>query len=1117
MTESKQYLRSPALSPDGHSLAFLYAGDIWLADLAGHTTERLTAHPAGHHHPRFSPDGSALAFSSTRTGGGDVYVLPLGTDAGAIQRLTYHDRYSVVEDWSADGQAVFFTANREQQDRSIYRVPLAGGTPVLVYAEPYETLDHVRIAPSGDLMAFNITRSAWWRRMPGPFAPCDIWVGPARPFEVEAGEPATLPLRKCAGAGTPQGYRGLNRWPLWAPDGQGIYFVSDRDGTENIWYQSLEGDELRQVTRFRSGRLLWPDMARQTGRIVFEHEWAIWQLDPASGEAEPLPLRVRADTKLTPAYVETRTRGLSELRLAPDGKKVAFVTRGEVFADFADKETNKEQRQGDSFRVTNTWARENQVVWTPDSRSLIYVSDRHGEPEIYRYDFPTRRETRLTDDPTPKAVPRCSPDGAWVAYFAGTDTIALLNLKTGEQRAFAQGSFLWMQSLAWSPDSQWLAYLSHDARFFGNVYVQRLDETSPRQITFLSNIMADNLLWAPNGRFLIFTSGQYRIESQIVRVELRPPEPFFREAEFDKLFEEPQEGRKEQARLGQAPEQATDEPDPAADDAATRSSQPRPEEEPPRLPNGEPPAPDTPDGLPQKPDKDEKDEHADKPQKSDKEKVEPVVIVFAGIERRLRFLTPLQMDADAQAINPTSRDLLFRAVVADKINIWSLPLDEPRRDQPPRQLTVNSNAKRDIQFAPDGKTFFYLEDGQIVIRKFPQGNEPVTLQVRAEVLVDFHAEKLQVFHEAWRLMRDTFYDPSFGGQDWNRLRDEFAPLIEGAQSHAEILLLINRMLGELRASHTGTYWYGSWPDHDGYTGLLFDPIEQAEQGRLRIVELVPDSPVALLPNPPRVGEYLVAVDGVPLTAETSLDYLLQRTSGRRVRLGLAATPAGDDARDVAIRPIDSDTYGRLRYRTWVNTNEAYVHRVSEGRLGYVHIPEMSYGAYLQFLVDIDTETHSQEGIVLDIRYNSGGHIATFILDVLTRRNVLRTGFRNQLATDAYHLAGNRTLNKPTVLVTNEGSVSNAEIFTEIYRRLGLGKVVGKPTAGRVIGTTSYWLLNGSYLRLPMYGYVTPEGEGLEGIGRQVDIDVDRPVGEWRAGRDQQLDAAVAALLEVLGS
>lgn len=1090
--EGQPYFRTPALAPDGKQLAFVYATDIWLADTTGGIAERLTAHPAAHYAPRFSPDGRLLAFASNRSGNGDVYTLPLAS--GEVTRLTYHDSFSGVEDWSADGLHLYITSSREGMGQAIYRIGLNAASPVLLYSEPYEQLDHVAVSPDGATLAFNNVRSQWWRRGPNPFAPSDIWLAPSLP------DPAAM--RKIVGPGSSNGnpalrlaHTGLNRWPLWSPDGAGIYFVCDRDGTENIWYLPLDTGEARQITKFSTGRVLWPAIARNAEVLVFERDWQLWRLDLRSGEAEPIPLRVRADTKLTPVRVEYWARSFSELALAPDGKKVAFVARGELFADFADKETDREQRQGPSFRVTNTPAREGQVTWTPDSRSLIYVSDRHGEDELYRYDFLSRTETRLTHDLVPKGLPRCSPDGTWVAYFHGLDAIYLLNLHTGETQPFAQGNFVWGSSMAWSPDSRWLAYTSPDDRLFSNVYVQRIDERSSRQITFLSNILAYDLLWSPNGHSLIFTSGQYRSESQVVRVDLRLLPPIFREDDFERLFEERRERRAE----------------PEAVDPRERggvANEPKSE----RLKaNG--------DGVQAndetKPATNGADGTSDAAARNESGRTEGVEIVFEGIERRLCFLTPIQMDARAQAISPDSRDLLFLATVAGRVNIWSLPLDEPRREQPPRQLTATASAKSEVQFTPDGKLFFCLEDGAIVSRKFPNGNEPTTLQVRAEVVIDFSQEKQQIFGEAWRTLRDTFYDPTFRGLDWNAVRTHFAPLVAGAQTPNDLHAVLNLMVGELRASHLGVSTGGNGGGSDGYTGLIFDPHEQLATGLLRVSAVLPDSPVALLPEPPRLGEYLLAVDGVALGPGSNLDQLLQRTIGRRVVLRFADAPDSPSGRDLAIRPLDGLSYSRLRYRHWVACNEAYVHRISDGRLGYVHVPEMSYEAYQQFLVDLDVETHGKAGVVLDVRYNSGGHIATFILDVLTRRSILSRGFRDRLTTDVYHFAGSRALNKPTVLVTNEHSASNTEIFTEIYRRLHLGQVVGKATAGAVIGTVSLRLLDGSFFRLPRFYVLTPEGEDLEGAGRTVDVDVEQPLGVWALGQERQLDVAVATLLAVL--
>jgi tricorn protease len=1091
MTEQippQPYLRTPAVDPEGRRVIFVHAGDIWLAPVDGGPAERITANPAAHYAPRFSPDGNSLAFSSGRSGHGDVYVLPL--NGGAVQQLTFHDDYCSVEDWTPDGTAVYFSSQRDQIGSALYRVALSGGTPAPIYAEPMEQLSQLSASPDGAWLAFANMRNAWWRRGPTPFAPDEIWIGPSTPDYAA--------LRPLAGPTAPNPSAGRSCWPLWAPDSRGVYFVSDRDGQENLWFQPLEGGAPRRVTHFTDGRLFFPQIARRSGLIVFERMGRIWRCNPESGAAEPIAISVRADTKYTPVRVDAYTRGYSELRLSPDGKKIAFVARGTVFADFADKETDRDLRQGPSFRITDTPARENEVQWTPDSRTLIYISDRHGEDELYRYDFATRSETRLTHDATTKSLPRISPDGNWVAYVRSHDTIWLQRLDGSAARELCRGGFIFGADLAWSPDSRWLAYLGQDERFFSNVYVAPLEGGPPRQISFLSNLGGGDLRWAPNGQFIVFTSEQYRAERQIVRVDLRPPAPIFREAEFEKLFE-----RQEQPKPDSAPKpdptpetpsdgpptDTPDEPPTDAQPADTESTDAAPEQGEAETAAG-PPPPSEPPAPAQPP---------------------AELIVFDGIERRLHFLTSIQMNASVEAISADSRDLLFLAVVAGKVNIWTLPLDEPRADQPPRQITASDSRKNHLQFTPDGRAFFYLEDGQITLRKFPNGNDPVRLATRAEVKVDFHAEKHQIFGEAWRLLRDSFYDATFRGQDWNTVRTRFAPLVAGAQTPGELHTIINLMVGELRASHLGSGGVRRGSD-DGYTGIVFDAAALRE-GVLRVERLIADSPAARTADSPRPGEYLIAVNGVSITPHTSLDKLLERSVGRRTQLTLAAGPEGADPRTIALRPIDDDAYAYLRYRDWVLSNEAYVHRISAGRLGYVHIQQMSYPAYQQFLADLDAEAHGKDGVIIDVRYNGGGHTATFILDVLARRAALVSGFRERSPMDASHLAGNRVLNKPTVLLTNERSASNTEMFSESYRRLGLGKVVGRPTAGAVIWTWSARLLDGASLALPRMYVMTPEGEDLEGAGRPVDVNAARPLGEWALDRDSQLDAAVATLLE----
>lgn len=1071
---ARPYLRTPRVAPDGSRIAFVYAYDIWLAPIDGGNAERLTLHRAGHTSPCWSPDGRQLAFSSWRAGPLDVYALTL--DGAAPRRITAHSGANQAEAWSADGAQIFFSSWREQQGSAIYRVEAAGGTPIRWLSQPYEQINHLSVSPDGQALAFNIVRDAWWRRGPNPYGGAELWI--------VSNAPGASDYRRLSE------YAGLNRWPLWAPDAGGLYFVSDRDGTENIWFQPIARGPAEQITRFTEGRLLWPSISADGATIVFEREFAIWRLDLASRTAAPVPIRLGADTRIGPASVETLNRA-SELALAPDGKKIAFAAHGEVFADFADKETDKEQRQGVSFRITNTPFREQGIDWAPDSRALAYTSDRHGDEEIYRYDFVARAETRLTTSQRPKHMPVHSPDGKWIAYACGDDEIRLIGVASGEDRAFVRATLDHSQ-FAWSPDSAWLVFTAEDAHQFENLYVQHIEATSARQITFLSNLQSVGPIWSPNGRFIIFTTYQDRDERQIARVDLRPPTPFFREAEFDKLFD--------------AKESRPETPEPAPAPTPQPEHYPTPQPEPLESPAGTPTPPEPPEQPASVPALDEPAAPSTKPPAA-----AGVQIVFEGIERRLRLITPPQMNASAQCISPDSRDLIFRATVAGKANLWTMPLDEARQQHAPRQLTSGPAAKWDAQFAPDGKSFYCLDDGKVVVRKFP-GGEATQLPISAEVSIDFQREKHQIFDECWRLLRDRFYDPTFRGLDWNAVRARFAAPVAGAQTTGELHEIIRLMIGELRASHLGIGGGGGDSQY-GYTGLLFDPAEQARSGRLVVAAIVPDSPAALAADdqPIAIGDELVAVQGVALQPGDNLDAQMDRTVGRRLLLRLAA-PGGGAAREVAIRPIAAGAYGDLRYREWVYANEAYVHRISGGRLGYVHIRRMNYEAYQQFMVDLDSETYSKAGVVIDIRFNPGGYTSTFIIDVLARRSVLLKSFRDRPPIDAGHASGNRLLNRPTILVINEESTSNAEIMAESYRRLGLGQVVGRASAGAVISTSTHYLIDGTPFFLPHLKVATLEGDDLEGTGRAVDLDVSLPLGEWARGTDRQLDAAVAALL-----
>jgi Tol biopolymer transport system component/C-terminal processing protease CtpA/Prc len=1115
-SNGRPFFRMPTLSPDGQHLAFVHANDIWCIPIEGGIAERLTAHGAGHTYPTFSPDGSSIAFSSGRVGAGDIYVLPL--EGGDVRRLTYDEDFCSVDDWSPDGSHLYYTSCRGLKEEGVYRVSLQGETPLLVYAEPYEDIEHTHCSPDGKQIAFNVTRRPWWRAGYSPFSPTDIFTLSLTEQEQPAEPPSSTTLPFLHGLRLPNPtYITEGRWPLWAQDDSGLYFVSAKDGIENIWFQPLtgEGGDMRRVTSFEEGRVMWPTIARNHPVIVFERDWQLWMLDLASGETSHILIRVRGDTKITPVQSVEWRRAFGGLAVSPDAKKLAFTAYGQIFVDFADKSTDSELREGPAFRVTETSGREWQISWAPDSNKMVYVSDRHGENELYLCDFLKVNEIRLTDSPKSKWAPVFSPDGKWIAFFRGFDEICLLDVETKEVRTITEGYFSPFTNIAWSPDSKWIAYAAGDQSFFSNVYVHHIDETESHQITFLANLRGDDVLWAPNGKFIVFTTGHYRTESQVARVDLCPPSPYLREEEFGKLFKEEkkdEEAKKDEEKPEEKKEEKQEEKQDGEELDAANAAEESSDE------SSDEPSDESSDEPEQK-EEDQKEEKEEKKDddKDDDKKVEPVKIVFEGIERRISFLTPIQMDASVCSISENSRDLLFLATVTDKENIWTIPLDEPRRDSPPQQITSDSTNKSSIQFASNSK-FYYVGDGMILSRKL-SGDDRSIIFTSAKLVVDFEKEKQQVFNEAWRMLRDTFYDATFGGRDWEAIREWIVPQVAGARTRTEFCHILNLMLGELNTSHLGAYWLGGSKDEDGYTGLVFDASEQARSGYLRIAAIIPYSPAAMVDEPPKVGEYLVAVDltsakpETPIEPTTNLDQLLSHTVGRRVVLKLADSPTSEEKREIVIRPIDQDDYQELCYQAWVEQNKRFVAQVSDNRLGYIHIRSMDYEAYQEFLINLDAQTMQKEGVVIDIRYNGGGHIATFILDVLSRRSVLMSSLRDRQSSNVYHYGGNRALPKPTVLVTNESSASNAEMFAESYRRLGLGKVIGKPTAGAVIGTMMWPLLNGLGFRLPLFSISTPEGENLEGRGRAVDVEVAHVFGDWRRGWDHQLEAAVTTLLE----
>jgi len=1067
--QTRPYFSEPSLSPDRKEIAFVSGGDIWTVPSTGGVAALLVSHTATESRPMFSPDGAKLAFVSTRSGGGDIYVLTLAS--GELKRLTHDDGLDNLDGWSRDGAWLYFSSTSRDIGglNDVFRVSSAGGTPMQVSADRYTNEFFSAPSPDGKTVAFSargIASSQWWRKGHSHIDEAEVWL--LRSFD---NGPGTYERVTEAGGAK-------EMWPMWSADGRRLYYVSDRadagnkQGAQNIWVTTLSRSEgrsdFRRISNFTDGRVLWPSISYDGREVVFERNFGIWKLDTESGKTAEISI-TRRGASSGPASERLRlTDRIREMQLSPDGKKVAFVVRGEVFAASA-------ADGGDAARVSKSAAEEYQVTWAPDSRRLVYVSDRDGTPHLFLYDFNNNTEAQLTRDMADDSTPRFSPDGKLLAFIRGAKELRVMDMADKKERVvvtafFERPPIIADRPYVWSPDSKWLAYVPVSENQFKNVHIAAAAGGPGRPASFLANVFSNTLSWSPDGTFMLFDSGQRTESTQLARVDLVPRTPRFREDQFRDLFRE-----------------------------ETPRNVPRPE---PRPSPAETPLPNpTPTATP-----------ADERRAGPK----PVQIAFEDIRRRLSLL-PVGVDVSFQTISPDGKWLAMIANSANQGNVYIYSLDELTREPAvSKQLTSTAATKNGgVQFTPDSKEIFYLENGRINIVNLEGRSR--ALAVTAEMDVDFSLEKMEVFRQSWSLLRDNFYDTGFHGVNWDQVRTQYEPLISGAQTPDEMRRLLSLMVGELNASHLGAAppGAGNLGPTTGRLGLRFDRREFEANGRLRISEVIGLSPAAIA-GTIKLGDYLIAVDGQTIDRNTNLDELLNHKINRRISLTVN-TPGETTNRDVIVRPVNGATERGLLYRQWVERNREYVARASNGRLGYAHMFDMSSASLAQLYVDLDAENYGKEGVVIDVRNNSGGFVNVYAIDVLARRGYLTMSLRGLSGTPARTVLGQRALNRPTILVTNQHSLSDAEDFTEGYRTLRLGQVVGEPTAGWIIYTWGQTLIDGTIFRLPRMKVMANDSTVMERNPRPVDIEVTRPIGETLTTRDSQLDVAVRELLKQLGA
>ncbi len=1028
------YYRFPAIHQD--VIVFTAEGDLWSVPAEGGLARRLTTHPGEETNAQISPDGATIAFSATYEGPTEVYTMPIS--GGLPTRWTYERARSVVNTWTPSGEIVYATfgystlpdyqlvmLDPDSQERS--RIPLSQASEAS-FSGDGNTVFFVRPSYHN-----NVTK-----RYTGGRAR-QIWS-----YTDGAEEAVQLSV----------GHDGGSHHPMWWNDR--VYFITDRDGTMNIWSMREGGRDLMQHTEHEDFDVRYASL--DDGKIVYQRGADIWLLDLASGDYAKVPIQLSSDLdQLREKWVDDPQNYITSVELHPEGEQVVITARGRVFV----------VPVGDGRRVQlsrQEGVRYRDAVFSADGEDIIVLSDESGEFEFVQ--LPATgigAQQALTDNGTIlryQGLP--SPDGKWLAYDDLNRHMYLRNLETGEERLISTNNN-GIGVFSWSPDSDWLAFEQDADNTFRQIILYQVStQTATPLTTDRSN--SRNPSWSPDGEWLYFLSDR-NFQSLVGSPwGTRQPEPYFDKPM--KVFM-------------------------VSLQAGTRS---------PFRPADELMATDE--------DEDDEEEEGELVVEIDLERIQSriqEVPVGPGNYRQLR--------ANGKALYVLERETGLGAKT--HLKVLKITSDDPAITtmvEDVRGYDLSADGKKIL--LSKGRDFYVFTAGTGSVSKLTDSRLDLSgWAFSMDVREDFR----QLFTDAWRMERDYFYDPGMHGLDWDAMHQKYLPLVDRVTTREELSDLIGRFVGELSALHTSVRGGDRRSGDDNVAvanlGGQFSRDEAAGGYRIDyIYRADPDYPHERSPlDHPEldvsVGDVITHVNGVPTLSVPHLNALLRNQTGQQVRIGLKSGETGV-SQDVIVVPIGSAF--SLRYRDWEYSRRLAVDEASDNEIGYVHLRAMGSRDISEWYREF-YPVFNRRGLIIDVRHNNGGNIESFILEKLMRQAWMYWQNRDQKPywNMQYAFRGHM------VVLVDENTASDGEAFADGFSRLGLGEVIGQRTWGGEIWLSSNNRLSDNGLaRAPMMGVYGPEGEWLiEQIGVVPDIEVDNLPHATFNGEDAQLDAAIQHLLQ----
>lgn len=1076
-------LRYPDVSST--HITFVYAGDIWVAPKTGGTANRLSSPRGEESVPRFSPDGSRIAFTAAYDGNPDAYVVP--TAGGPVERLTFHPAADVVSDWLPDGSAVLVASRMESETgkySQFFQVPLTGGMPVKLPI-PYGEIGAV--SPDGTWLAYTprTVHHRTWKRHRGGTAP-DIWL-----FNLRTWESRNLTDNAAA-----------DEFPMW--HGRKLYFLSDRGSNQrqNLWVHDIDNGSFRQVTQFDDFDIHTPAIGPKD--IVFQAGGRLHLLNLEDQTHKPVPIEVVTDLATLRPKNENVVALIQNVTPSPSGRRVVIEARGELFSAPA--------RNGAVLNLTRSpGVAERFPAWSPDGKHLAYVTDRPGEYQLAIRPADGGEETLLTSFADGyRYQPFWSPDSRKLAFVDHAFQLQVYDLDRKQTTVVDSLRWVFHQDLlgfrvSWSPDSRWLAY-SRELDHSQTAIVLHDSQTLERHQVTSGYYQDSQPTFDPQGQYLFYlTSRQLsptyddlqntwiyantvRIAAVPLRRDVPSPLKTRNDAEGDDAEAKPakndQDGTSDAAK-----KPATDAEARTDTTSASRDT--------------------TQDGKPASADPAGKGMEKDKPA--------PVEIHLADFERRSVLLPP--------------RAGQYEGLTAAKGRI--LYLRQPNKGSPEEtstllfydlkereEKTVLTNASR-FTLTTDGKKILVQRkrDWTFVNVAADQKFENPIATADLEMTVDPVQEWRQIFADAWRFNRDYFYDPSMHGLDWKRVRDQYAALLPHAVTRWDVNFLIGELIGELNASHTyrGGGDLEATPQRS--VGLL-GADWSLEQGAFRLAKILRGAPWDTEVRSPldepglQVGEgtFVLAVNGRALDPARTPWEPFAGLAGKTVRLTLNDKPSLTGSRDVMVQPLTGSEEQRLRHLAWVESNRRRVADATDGKVGYIYVPDTTTYGQTELLRQFRAQ-FDRAGLVIDERFNSGGQLADRFLELLDRRTFTLLAHRH--GPDRQHPAVGHS--GPQVMLINEWSGSGGDAFPWFFKTAGRGPIIGRRTWGGLIGPAiSHEFIDGGSLVVPPCRLYGPDGKWFaEGHGVDPDIDVAEDPTSLARGTDVQLERAIEEALRLL--